>query len=60
MTAADVDVYNALAATLAGQILHELEAYVPDFGEAYMQASILSGAETECYPTPLALPLPPP
>ena len=71
--AADVDVYNAQAATLAGQMHHELKHVCPTSAKhtckrAYCQAprpsatrcpgpcpflppeaSILSGAETECY-----------
>lgn len=49
MAAADAAVYSALAGTLAGQMLSELESHMPDFTEAYLQASVLSGADTECY-----------
>ena len=48
--AAAYDVFiSTSAGQLAGQIMGEIAPHAPDFTEAYLQASVLSGEETECY-----------
>lgn len=46
MATAAAGVYDAALATPAGQMG---AMFIPDLTEAYMQAAVLTGAETECY-----------
>ena len=49
MADAEAAAYDAFMSTPAGQIMGGIAPHAPDFTEAYLQASVLSGEETACY-----------